>query len=454
MPLKMMQWHCKAFLILRHSFNKQCNLFMPEIKPFSGVLYHPELLKQAEKLICPPYDIISSAQQQSLYHRSPLNAIRLELPLEENPYGTAAARLTEWLQSGELQHDSEPAIYPYFQTFEDLEGKSHVRHGFFTAMRLHEFSENKVLRHEKTLSAPKADRLNLFRATRTNISPIYGLYADEHRTLDQLMVAYSETHEPLLDANVQGIRNRLWRITDPTLLEQFRQTLLNRQVYIADGHHRYDTGVTYRNERMAANPTHNGNEPYNFIFTCLTNIYDEGLIVFPLHRVLHSVADFNAERLKGQLAEFFTITDLNSQDELKAYLAASTSSFSYGVVTSGALYGMTLKGEAAPLLDAQCAHCPEAVAQLGVVVLHEVIFHKLLGISHEALEAQRNLLYVTDVNEVFHAVACRTAQAGFVVKPTTVQQVLDVSESGEVMPQKSTFFYPKLMTGLLFNPLD
>lgn len=419
--------------------------------PFRGVLYHPDLLQQAEKVICPPYDIISSAQQQSLYHRSEFNAIRLELPLEENPYDAAAARLKNWLASGELQLDSEPAIYPYFQTFEDLEGKSHVRHGFFAAMRLHEFSENKVLRHEKTLSAPKADRLNLFRATRTNISPIFGLYADENRTLDKLMQAYAEAHEPLLDATVQGVRNRLWRITDAALVAQFRQTLLNRPAYIADGHHRYDTGINYRNERMAANPTHTGNEPYNFIFTCLTNIYDEGLIIFPLHRVLHSVADFNAEQLKVQLSEFFSITELNSEDELKNYLDSATSSYTYGVVTTGALYGITLKGDAASLLGAQC---PEAVAELGVVVLHEVVLHKLLGISHEAMAEQRNLFYVTGLSEVFHAVACRTAQAGFVVKPTTVQQVLDVSASGEVMPQKSTFFYPKLMTGLLFNPLD
>ncbi len=424
---------------------------MPEIIPFKGTLYSPELLKNASDLICPPYDVISPAFQQQLYGSSPFNAIRLELPLEADPYSAAAERLAEWLQNGELLSDPVPAIYPYFQIFEDTEGVSHTRCGFFAAMRLHDFSEKKVLPHEKTLSGPKADRLNLFRKTKTNISGIFGLYADATKVADRLMKAFAESHEPIVDALFQGVSNRMWRITDPELVGQFQQSLQERAVYIADGHHRYDTGVNYRNERAAANPSHTGNEPYNFILTYLANIHDEGLLIFPIHRLVHSLEGFDAALLKSRLEEFFTVTELPNRASLKAFLDGDASNYAYGVVAPGMILGISLKTDPKPLLDAAR---PEALQRLGLVLLHDLVLGRLLGISQDAMAKQSNLLYVHDDREVFEAVDSGKVQVGFVVKPTTVEQVLAVSETGEVMPQKSTFFYPKLMTGMLFNPLD
>ncbi len=424
---------------------------MPEIVPFKGVLYNPELLKQAASLICPPYDVISGELQQQLYESSPFNAIRLELPLESDPYSAAALRLEEWLRDGELLQDSEPALYPYFQTFEDSEGRSHTRCGFFAAMRLYEFAEKKVLPHEKTLSGPKADRLNLFRKTRTNISSIFGLYADAGKKADRLMKAFAESHEPVVDALFQGVRNRMWRMTDPELLAELQESLLERTVYIADGHHRYDTGVNYRNERAAANPSHSGREPYNFILTYLANIYDEGLLIFPIHRLVHGLDGFSAADLRGRLEEFFTVTELPDRESLKAFLDGEPSSYAYGVVTSKMVLGIALKTDPKPLLDPAR---PEALQRLGLVLLHDLVLGRLLGISQEAMAKQTNLIYVKDDREAFAMVASGKVQAAFVVKPTTVAQVLAVSETGEVMPQKSTFFYPKVMTGTLFNPLD
>ena len=424
---------------------------MPEIIPFKGILYNPELLLSASDLICPPYDVISAAFQQQLYGSSSFNAIRLELPLEADPYAAAAERLAEWLQGGELQSDPVPAIYPYFQTFEDTDGVSHTRCGFFAAMRLHDFSEKKVLPHEKTLSGPKADRLNLFRKTKTNISGIFGLYADESKTADRVMKSFAEANEPIVDALFQGVRNRMWRITDPELVAQFKTTLQERAVYIADGHHRYDTGVNYRNERAAANPSHTGQEPYNYILTYLANIHDEGLLIFPIHRLVHSLEGFDAGQLQARLEEFFTVTELHSRADLKVFLDAEPSNYAYGVVSSGKILGVCLKTDPKPLLDPAR---PEALQRLGLVLLHDLVLARLLGISQEAMAKQSNLLYVHDDREVFEAVDSGKVQVGFVVKPTTVGQVLAVSETGEVMPQKSTFFYPKLMTGMLFNPLD
>ncbi|MEI8033537.1 MAG: DUF1015 domain-containing protein [Chlorobiaceae bacterium] len=424
---------------------------MPEIVPLKGVLYSEEMLKGADDLICPPYDVISREFQEQLYQRSPFNAIRLELPMESDPYEAAASRLEEWLRDGELQADSLPAIYPYFQTFEDSEGRTHTRSGFFSAMRLHDFSEKKVLPHEKTLSGPKADRLNLFRKTKANISPIFGLYADEEKIADRIIKAYADAHEPVVDALFQGVRNRMWRITDPELAGRIQDSILERTVYIADGHHRYDTGVNYSRERAAANPAHTGREPYNFILTFLANIYDEGLIIFPIHRLVHSLEGFDALALKARLEEYFAVAELPDRDALRAFLAEEESSYAYGVVTSSSVLGIRLKVDSAPLLDPSC---PEALGRLGLVLLHDLVLGRLLGISQEAMAKQSNLLYVKDDRDVFEAVDAGRVQVGFVVKPTTVSQVLCVSETGEVMPQKSTFFYPKLMTGMLFNSLD
>lgn len=424
---------------------------MPEIQPFRAIRYNPETAGDAAKLICPPYDVISRELQQQLNDSSPFNAVRLELPVEADPYTASAERLHEWLKNGELLRDAEPAFYPYSQTFTDREGNTHTRCGFFAAMRLHEFAEKKVLPHERTLSGPKADRLNLFRKTRTNISSIFGLYADEEGVADRLVADYAETSEPLLDAVFQGVRNRLWRIVDPELVAGIRQALAEKSVYIADGHHRYETGLNYRRERAETNPEHTGNEPYNFILVYLNNIYDKGLVVFPIHRLVHSLGDFDASRLRGRLEEHFTVTALDGRAGLKAYLEAATSSYAYGVVTPGSVLGITLKGDPAELLDREIA---PALQQLGLVVLHEVVLARLLGIGQEAMAKQSNLVYVKDDGEVFEAVETGRVQVGFVVKPATVGQVLAVSESGGVMPQKSTFFYPKIMTGLVFNPLD
>ncbi len=424
---------------------------MPEIRPFRGLRYNPDTAGDMADLICPPYDVIPPSMQEELYGSSPYNSIKLELPMEADPYAAAAERIAEWLREGVLFEENEPALYPYSQTFTDQEGRSHTRCGFFAALRLHEFAERKVLPHERTLSGPKADRLNLFRTTKTNISAIFGLYADEEGRADSLVAGYTAAHEPVVDAMFQGIRNRLWRITDPELIAAVQQALAEKSVYIADGHHRYETGLNYRRERSATNHGHTGDEPYNFILCYLNNIHDRGLVVFPIHRLVHSVEGFDAATFLNRLEEHFSVTGLAGRTELKTYLDASTSSYSYGVVTGGSVYGITLKDGAAGLLDSDIS---PALQQLGLVVLHEVVLNRVLGIGQEALARQTNIVYVKDDAEVFRALDEGKAQLGFVVKPATVGQVLAVSESGGVMPQKSTFFYPKIMTGLVFKPLD
>ena len=423
---------------------------MPEIRPFKGLRYDPETAGDMGGIICPPYDIIPPSMQQELYDSSGYNAVRLELPKEDDPYGAAAERLAQWMQEGTLMQDDEPALYPYFQTYTDPEGNTYTRKGFFCALRLHEFSEKKVLPHERTLSGPKKDRLNLFKRTRANISSIFGLYADEELQADRAIETFAANHEPVVDAAFQGVRNRLWKMTDPDIVATVQQVLLDRQVYIADGHHRYETGVNYRNLRAEENPSHTGDEPYNFILIYLANIFDEGLIIFPLHRMVHSLEQFSPEGLIETLSTNFEVKPLGGREDLKLYLERESSSHVYGVVTSGGVWGMRLKNPPATLLGDSV---PGPLLQLSVVVLHELILQRMLGITPEAMRSQANLVYEEDDRKVFDAVENGDIQVGFIVKPTTVQQVRDISQAGEVMPQKSTYFYPKIMTGLVMHRL-
>ena len=424
---------------------------MPEIASFKGIVYGPGVEEDASVLICPPYDAIPPLMQRELYEASPYNAVRIELPMEADPYMAAASRIQEWLASGILKEDSQPALYPCFQTFEDEHGVSRTRYGFFAALRLYEISEQEVLPHERTLSGPKADRLSMFRKTGMNISSIFGLYADESRAADALIKEFAEHHEPVIDAELQGVRNVLWRMTDPGLIESVQSVIQGVKIYIADGHHRYETGVAYRNERAAANPAHTGREPYNYILAYLENIHDEGLLVFPIHRLIHGLDGFDPKAFIARLEQYFTVWELPGRSALEEFLSTHSGSTVYGVVLPGIVLGISLDLKPAEVLKVPV---PEVLQHLGVVVLHDLVIGQMLGISAEATAHESNITYVKNDRDVFSAVADGTAQMGLVVKPVRVEEVVAVAGSGEIMPQKSTWFYPKIMTGMVFHSLE
>jgi uncharacterized protein (DUF1015 family) len=424
---------------------------MPEIASFKGIVYGPGIAKDASKLICPPYDAIPSLMQRELYEASQYNAVRIELPMEEDPYAAAASRIHEWLAADILSQDDVPALYPCFQTFADEHGVPRTRCGFFAALRLYEISEREVLPHERTLSGPKADRMSMFRKTGMNISSIFGLYADQSRRADTLIREFAEMSEPVIDAELQGVRNILWRMTDPSLIESVQSVLEGVKVYIADGHHRYETGVAYRNERSAANPGHTGREPYNYILAYLENIHDEGLVVLPIHRLLHGLDGFDPEAFIARIERYFTVWELPGRSALEEFLATHSGSTVYGIVLPGMVLGISLDLKPVEVLSVPL---PEVLQRLGVVVLHDLVLGQMLGISAEATASQSNITYVKSDRDVFDAVAAGTAQMGLVLKPVRVEEVVSVAGSGEIMPQKSTWFYPKIMTGMVFHSLE
>ncbi len=421
---------------------------MPEITAFHGITYNPAFISRFDDVLCPPYDVISPDMQDHLYAKSEFNAVRLELPKEENKYDAAAERLNTWLSTGVLQQELQEAIYPYHQTFTTKDGKTYTRKGFIARCRLYEFDKGVVLPHEKTLSGPKKDRLQLFIKTGANISPIFGLYADKEKLADQILDDFTSAHAPFIDViDYQDVRNCVWRCTDAAVIEQVTAALRDKQIFIADGHHRYETALNYRNLRMAENPNHTGNEPYNFIMMFITNMFDEGLVVFPTHRLVHGLANFDLHDLLEHLSSYFNIQELTEKEQLQQFLVLHPHS-AFGLVAKDKVFGIHL---ASDLDKAIPEPMPKELKSLDVVLLHHLIIGKMLGISPDAQSLQTNLNYSKDVDEVFEKVQCGEAQLGFVMNPTSIQEVEAVSKIGEVLPQKSTFFYPKVLTGVVIN---
>ncbi len=421
---------------------------MPEITPFHGITYNPAFISRFDDVLCPPYDVIPPDMQDNLYAKSEFNAVRLELPKEENKYDAAAERLNTWLSTGVLQQELQEAIYPYHQTFTTKDGKTYTRKGFIARCRLYEFDKGVVLPHEKTLSGPKKDRLQLFIKTGANISPIFGLYADKEKLADQILDDFTSAHAPFIDViDYQDVRNCVWRCTDAAVIEQVTAALRDKQIFIADGHHRYETALNYRNLRMAENPNHTGNEPYNFIMMFITNMFDEGLVVFPTHRLVHGLANFDLHDLLEHLSSYFNIQELTEKEQLQQFLVLHPHS-AFGLVAKDKVFGIHL---ASDLDKAIPEPMPKELKSLDVVLLHHLIIGKMLGISPDAQSLQTNLNYSKDVDEVFEKVQCGEAQLGFVMNPTSIQEVEAVSKIGEVLPQKSTFFYPKVLTGVVIN---
>jgi uncharacterized protein (DUF1015 family) len=425
---------------------------MPEIAPFRGIIYDTSRVK-IESVVAPPYDVISREQQTRLYDRSPHNVVRLILGREEDRYAAAAQMFAEWQREGVLVRDVEPALYVVHQTFEHQKGGSVTRKGFIALCRLEEFDKNVVLPHEKTHAKPREDRLKLLRAARANFSQIFTLYADPEKAVDQVLSGIART-PPVIDVEFEDVQNNMWRVTDSSAIGQVRAFMHDQQVLIADGHHRYETALAYRDECRAKNPNHTGHEPYNFVMMFFTNIDDDGLVIYPTHRLVHSLLSFDASRFLTDLEGFFIVHEVKNLDALQDGLD-STPSCAFGLVIGAApmFYLLTLK-PAASLTSHIAEALPPQVKKLDVTVLHNVIIGGILGITTEAQEEKSNLDYVKDARRAVESVQSGTSQMAFLVNPTRMKQVREVAKAGFTMPQKSTYFYPKLLSGLVINSLE
>lgn len=425
---------------------------MPDIRPFRAWRYAPALADRIGELTSPLFDVVSDRQREALY-REPLNSIHLSVPRPEpglDAPATAARTLARWQQDGVLVQDPLPGFYAYYQIFQ-LPGapREYVRRGFLALIRATDWAERAVLRHEDTMPAAVNDRTALLAATRFQSSATHGLYHDPAHRLETLLD--EAITAPLYETeDYQGVRDVLAPIHDRQAIELMQRVLAEGPVVLADGHHRYEGSLEYRRARAAADPNHTGEEDWNFHLMYLTNSAADDLRILPTHRVLRALPLPNAELL-ARLAVFFVVTPREEPYELPEIIAGKPGAFGlYLRGESGApaqAYKLRLLPEATARLDWPV---PPAVAALDLTVLHYFVFERVLGLSREEQRRAPELAYVRSVPDCLHRVDAGEATAAFITNEVTMAEVLRVCESGALMPQKSTFFYPKVISGFVF----
>jgi len=426
---------------------------LPQLKPFRALLYNQQTVALSA-VVAPPYDVISPELQDELYANSPYNIVRLDLGREADRYGSAARLLGEWQADRVLEQDDVPAMYVLVQDFSSPEGKEMRRLGFIALCKLEELGKGSILPHEKTLSKPKEDRLRLLQAARAHFSQIFCMYDDPQRRIEKRTERHLRSVQPVVDVTFDGVRNRLWRISEEGLITAFQEAVQAKKVYVADGHHRYETALEFRSLMQNENPNHTGEEPYNFIMMYFTNMRDKGLTILPTHRLVLDLPSFDAKHLLQQLSLYFRVTKQSGLAELVAALKRKER-FAFGLAVADepryhflSVVSMSHLGSIVP------ARVPEVVRGLDVTILHAAVIEKILGIPFELQKQKAHLEYVADVHEADDAVKQGKAQAAFLMNPTRIAQVRSVAEAGKTMPQKSTYFYPKLLSGLVIHSLD
>jgi len=427
---------------------------MADIAPFTALRYDLARVGDAARVLAPPYDVIGEGERLDLEARHPQNVVRLELPRGDGDarYAAAARLLDAWVAEGVLRRDGAPAFYAYEQKF-DWAGKAYTRHGFFAAVRLEPFERRVVLPHEHTLSGPKADRRKLIAATRAQFSQIFGLFRDAEGAAETEL-ASATADAPSLDATTpDGIRHRLWGITDPQRQARLAAILRDKQILIADGHHRYETMLGLQNQLRAPGAAP-GRDPADFTIMFLARAEDPGLLVLPTHRLVKDLAAFDPAALRAAASAAF---------EVSAGPEATPEAIEARLGREGAsrvVFAMRVPGEAQTTWFALrsiadlSALGPPALRRLDVTVLHQVLLGPLLGIDGDAMARQAYLGYTHDGAEALARVASSDVQAAFLMNATKVREVLEACEAGFVLPQKSTYFQPKLATGLVMYRLD
>jgi uncharacterized protein (DUF1015 family) len=423
------------------------------VEPFAGLLYDPERVGVLSNVVAPPYDLIDKAHQDALYARSLYNVVRLELNRDPDRYASAVRTLGEWLNDGVLKRAVRPAIYLYSQFFE-IEGRLLRRDGFILRIRLEEFSAGRILPHERTFPAAKQDRLELLTALNTNVSPVFGLYAGAHPALASL-TAELTAREPALEVTDDlGIRNQLRPIEDAAAIAAIQDELESPRIFIADGHHRYETALEYRRRRRAAEHDPASARPYDYTMMTLVACDDPGLVILPTYRVARRLDPETIASFDTRVASLFAVEEFSSPDALRAALAKAGQG-AIAVALGGERVKLRLLRlkEPGAMVDAMPG-APLAVQRLDVSVLHALVLERIFEITPERIKAGGLIEYTIDALGALGNVGPGTGSGAFMMNPPAISDVEAVADAGAVMPEKSTYFYPKLLTGLVLNPLD
>jgi uncharacterized protein (DUF1015 family) len=428
---------------------------MADVRPIYATHYDLEVVGSLDDVAAPPYDVIDPQQRRELLARSEYNAVAIDLPkpygetgpqeTDDDPYERAAKTMGAWRQAGALVSDAEPAIWAMTQDYTGPDGEPRTRHGILCRVRVEDFEAGQVLPHERTLPGPKKDRLDLTRATRHNLSAIFSLSTKDPWPLVAPAIEGTEPWGEATDAG--GTVTRVWPVSDPAILDQVTELLADARLLIADGHHRYETAIAYRDEI-------GGEGEHCFTLMALTGLDDPGLTVFPTHRLLSGFAgDPERQRRLGEgIRELFEATEVGTS-ELDPRGAEGVGVFGLYDSHHKQGYRLRLKDEAVAALDRQLAGKPEAYRRLDAAILETLVLKGIAGLSEDDILAKRGIGYAKSVDDSLALLDDGTYDVAFILRPIPVDQVRAICESDENMPPKSTYFFPKVLTGLVFNPV-
>jgi uncharacterized protein (DUF1015 family) len=436
---------------------------MADVKAFRGVRYNPDVVGKLDNVVALPYDRIGSDLQATYYGLSDYNVVRLNKGKEfdadtpaDNVYTRARVYFDQWLAADVLRRDGKPCFYAYTEEFTTPAGDRYARRGLIGMIKLVPFEEGTILPHERTLSGPKADRLNLLRAMEVHMGQIFMLYPDAENRVNAILDPFV-AGAPDIDVTAVGeenVRHMVWVVDDPATVAAIENEMApKRNLIIADGHHRYETALNYRDEMRARNPGWSEDQAFNYVMATMVSMSDPGLIILPTHRLIHSYSAMTPAQVLEKIAAHFDVTELCCRDSLESAMRdLAARAHAIGFYDGKGYYLLKLRDGAS--MDAVVgSERAAAWKALDVSILHELILEHIMGLTKESIERKENLDYLRNATEGYDAVTAGEANFLFLLNPTRPEQVSDCAAVAEKMPQKSTDFYPKVLTGLTFSPI-
>jgi len=433
---------------------------MVRIAPFRGVRYSQKKIRDLAKVIAPPYDVISKSEQERLYKKSPYNFVRLDLSQEADSYDAVAQTLNDWLAQGIFERDQEPAIYFSSQRFKLKGGEEKERLGFFALVELQDFTSGEIRPHEKTHDAPKQDRLKLMLACQAQLSPIFALYAQPKPTINRILAVAVEGVAPWLDVEQDnGDHCRLWRISDSAVIQKIQQEMRDQKLLIADGHHRYEATLSYRDHMRRERGQWTGREAFNYVMAYCANMNDNNVVILPTHRLVRGFEHKPFLELEEALQTYFYVeqhpkTPDGKVSFLKALKAAAKKYRVIGASFKRDPRYLILRLKNKRIMQRLAKDLSAPLRELDVNTLHLLILEHILGMAPEQQESGDTVGYFEDEETVLQTLEKEEFQAAFLLNAPKAEEVLAIAAAGEKMPQKSTYFYPKLSSGLIVNKLD
>ncbi len=433
---------------------------MIRIAPFRALCYSPKKIKDLSKVIAPPYDVISKEEQDKLYKKSAYNFVRLDLSQEADSYEAVPRLLAEWQSQGILERDDAPAIYFSSHRFKLKTGEQKTRLGFFALTELQDFSTGAIRPHEKTLAAPKEDRLKLMLACNAQLSPIFVLYAQPKQTVHIILSVAVEGMTPFIDTELDnGDALKLWRVTDPTVIEKVQREMAEQTLLIADGHHRYEATLRYRDQLPSERGPSSGDEAYNFILTYFANIDDDNVVILPTHRLVRGFTHKPFLELEEALQMYFYVEQHPKTPEgktsfLKALKNAAKKHRVIGASFKRDPRYLILRLKNKRIMQRLAKDLSAPLRELDVSTLHLLILEHILGMPPEQQVNGQTIRYSQDEELVLQSLEKEDYQAAFILAATKKEEIQAIVAANETMPQKSTYFYPKLSSGLIVNQID